>query len=744
MLALPILISVVVFGYSAAIILGYVYYYQKTHAQKPRARKVTIKTLLGNVAEADKTQFINKQQQTMKIITETKKKISEQTASSTSVPEQMTKKMLDMGSAQEAELIKEGAKLLKQMGSSAEPVSEEQRKSDMAELLKVASELGKMEKESPMEDVEELYSNVGYGLWMDTITQGLRKITADPNIRKYGVLQVEKLMSFLPRAFDPKDIRNALQLMKKSKEIVDLVELNPKTVVIAFTQETTDLKTAEKVLLAAIASEDEMTKQKVKMLFNWGDDFLDEVCAHLTALNILQIKGDKLVAEGLMTAKDRDYIKQKEAAKRASMILATPRSQLTTAPKTVTKTTASQPATTPALPKPAVSLPVVRPPSAPVVPSVPGISISPKLQVKPVVPPVVVVPAKATAAPGGAVKPPPVPAIPKLAVPSPIATAAPSPDAAAMRPAVKPLSAAKPLPPKTPALPGSAVKPAPASIITPLATPAAPSMAPAKPTPPVSLPKKPSVLPLPVKPKAVQALPKPTPVQAGTGAGEAADASKPAKYVQIGDITPINEAQRRNDMDDIMNAVMELERESTFSSGKEKPDLQVFDKEGKAVDNESLLSPGRIAPSADGAEVGKLTEKILAVYEKQEIVNGGVMQLKKLKALLDEEVGFQVDSGELGSTLEMLRPMGMISSIIDIKGGEKLVIFKKIELSAEEIAVIQLAISTPIADFTKDNIVKLLGVPDDEVLGTLKKLQEKGIIRFAGNSIQVPGVIQSK
>ncbi|MEX2757703.1 MAG: hypothetical protein Q6365_020180, partial [Candidatus Sigynarchaeota archaeon] len=482
MLTLPLLLLVVIFGYSAGIIIGYVYYYQKTHASKPRARKVTIKALLDNVADEDKTQFISKQQQTMKIITETKKKISDQTATTTSIPDQMTKKLLAMDSAQEAELIKEGAKLLKQMGSSAEPVSEEQRKSDMEELLKVANKLKEMETETPIQDVEEFYGNVGYGLWMDTISQSLRKITTDPNIRKHGVLQIEKLMSFLPRAFDPKDIRNALQLMKKSKEIVDLVELNPKTVVIAFTPESTELKTAEKVLLAAIASEDEMTKQKVKMLFNWEEDFLNEVCAHLTALNILQIKGDKLIAEGLMTAKDREQIKQKEAAKRASMSVASPGSQVPPVPKTVTKPAASQPPATIAPPKPAINLPVVKVPPAPVAPSVAGPSITSNRPepAKPIVP----ILTTATNAPGITAKPPAVPQLPKIAPPSPSVKAIHPPDAAATLSAVKTLPPVQPLPPKTPKLPGSAVKPSPASNMPSPTPPPVPSVPPAAPVAP--------------------------------------------------------------------------------------------------------------------------------------------------------------------------------------------------------------------------------------------------------------------
>ncbi len=728
---LPLIFIIVVFGYSAAIIIGYVYYYQKKYAQKPRAHKVTIKALLDNVAEGKESQFIEKQQKTMEIITETKKKISEQTAS---IPEQMSKKLLALDTAQEAQLIKEGAKLLKQF-APAEPISEEQRKTDMDELLKAATKLQEMETDTPIQDVDELYSNVGYGLWMDTIAQGLRKITSDPNIRKHGMLQIEKLMSFLPRSFDPKDIRNALQLMKKSKEIVDLVELNPKTFVIGFTQESTELKTAEKVLLAAIASEDDMTKQKVKMLFNWEDDFLNEVSARLTALNILQIKGDKLVAEGLMTAKDREYIKQKEAAKRVSMATATPSSHAPSTPKPVAASVPGH-----AAPKPVVNLPAVKVPPVPTVPGIPSKPSTSQQLAKPVVPSVPGLPLQAAAKAGDLPKPPVVPAIPKVAPLPPSAKVAP--------PVVKPLPTAKPISPKipaVPAVPAPSVKPVPAGGIKPPVPPTIPSIPPAKPTPPAPSLKKPSVPPLPVKPKPVPALPKPTPVQAGPVAEEAVEASKPAKYVQIGDITPVNEAQRHEDMDDIMNAVMQLEKESSFSEGKEKANLQVFDKDGKAVDNEGLLSQGKITKPAapePTSEVETLAEKILAVYEKQEIVNGGVMQLRKLSSLLVEETGSTVESSKLASTLEVVRSMGMISNIIDLQGGDKLIVFKELELAADEISMIQLAISTPIAEFTKQSIVKLLGVPEEAALATLKKLQGKGIIRFSGNLVQVPGVIQ--
>nr|MDO8114790.1 hypothetical protein [Candidatus Sigynarchaeota archaeon] len=755
MLSIPFFLTMIIFGYSAAFIIGYVYYYQKKYGQKQHSRRVTIKELLENVSDDKKSQFIEKQQKTMALITETKKKISEQAPAA--IPEAVAKKFLDMGKTQEMELIKEGAKLLKQYGS-AEPVSEAQRKSDMEELLKAATKLEELEKETPIEDVDERFSNVGYGLWMDTITQGIRKITSDTNIRKYGLLQIEKLMSFLPRAFDPKDIRNALQLMKKSKEVIDLFELNPKTIAVAFTAECRELKIAEKVLLAAIASEDEMTRQKAKMLFGWEDDFLNEIIGHLQALNILQIKGDKLVAEGLITAKDRENIKQKQEARKAAAAAAQQPTNLVEpkASMPVAKPTGQVKGAPPVPAIPAAKTPTVPPmPGVPKVPPVPGLPSKPPAATAPKVPATPSTPSipKTPAVPPTQEKrvSPPIPAVP--AVPK-VAPLPPKPkEAPAAETPAKPLPSLKPLPvkglpavkeiPKT--APSKPSAPAPSVPATPVA-PQVPKLPAVSTLPPVAKPVIPVAKPVALTkptPIAKPKLPISPPVEKGEGAEVEDQASE--KYVQIGNVTPINETQRQLDIDDLMGAVAELEKQSSFSSGKEKSNMRIFDKEGKPVDQMELLATetvGKAGAPATSNDVEMLAEKILSVYEKQEIVNGGVMQLKKLKLLLDQEVGSPVNDAKFASTLEVVKSMGMISNIIDMAGDDKLVLFKDIQLAPDELGIIQLALGTPLKEFTKDNIVSLLNAQEEMVLAALKKLQDKGILRFSGKTILIPGIIQ--
>ncbi len=446
---LPIYLVLIIFGFAASFILIYVYRYQSQFSEKKpmRSRRGgTLKAILETVSDDQKTAFIEKQQKTMEIIAETKKKISDRVSEQgTSIPEEMTKKYLAMDSAQEKAVLKDAEKFLK-IYASAEPVTEEQRKQDMEELLKAAETLEKMESETQLVDVEERFSNVGYGLWMDTVSQAIRKIIKDTNIRKHGILQVEKLMSFLPRKFDVKDIRNALQLLKKAKEIVDIVELSSNVLAIAFTSEAAQLTISEKVLLATLSDEFEVTKQKIKNIFNWDDAFLNQAVVKLQALNILTMKGDKLSAEGLFTPKDKAELEQKKAVQQ-------PKSP----PAIVVPSAGSQ-----GEPPVATRTPVdmAKIPSIPAVPKVPPV---PARQ-----------PADGTPAPATATAPaPPVKAPPAVPVPKPVAL----PPKPAETPQVKAVPSV-PLPP---------IKGLPA-VKSPVSAPAKPPV-----TPPVA--GKPAVLP---------------------------------------------------------------------------------------------------------------------------------------------------------------------------------------------------------------------------------------------------------
>ncbi|MFX0100611.1 MAG: hypothetical protein ACFFCS_13635 [Candidatus Hodarchaeota archaeon] len=733
MFNLPIYLYIIIFGYMVAFILGYVYYYQKQVAQqgptrRTRRSKVSLKSMLQNVADDEKKTFLEKQQQTMSLISETKKRISEQTAS---VAPALTEKFLG-SKDQEMAMLKEGAKLLKSVGGSWEPMSEEQRQTDMEELMKAVEKLDEMEEETPVEDVDERFRDTGYGLWMDQVSGVIRKIIADNNIQKYGLLQLEKLIHFLPRPLERRDVRNALELLKESKEITGVVELSPNIVVITFTREAAKIELSEKVLLAAIANEDKMTKQKVKMLFGWDDDHLNDTIARLQSLNILHVRNDELIAEGLMTGRDRDAAKQKEDARKPPS--SAKKLEVKIRGESAEEVTKSKPKTSGLFASSSPEVAKIPTPQVPAVPKVPPVSrpspppVSPAPQevTKPAPPPVSPVPREVTKP-----APPPVSPVPREVTkpaPPPVSPVSP-PTTPVVKPTAPPVSVKPPsLPevkPVKPTLPESKKEPKKA-----ISTPAPKKL---KPLPTVNLPK----MVVPSEPMRIFKEEKPQKKKI------IAEAKTPA-VPKIKSAAEIDAIRKDDDMNDLLGAVAELEKESAFSSSKD--DLKVFDKEGREVKTEDLIKEDAVEKTPPKADMGDDTEKftgiILSIYEKQEILNGGLMQLKKLRDLFKKEVK-EFDEDSFNSTLELIRSMGMISDILDLGKGEKLVLFKEMSLSEGELKILRMAIGKPLKQFTKSNLLEKTGIDEDEMLGLLKSLQEKGIIRLEGKDvISIPGVIQ--
>ncbi|MHA1370208.1 MAG: hypothetical protein ACTSRA_10895, partial [Promethearchaeota archaeon] len=141
--------------------------------------------------------------------------------------------------------------------------------------------------------------------------------------------------------------------------------------------------------------------------------------------------------------------------------------------------------------------------------------------------------------------------------------------------------------------------------------------------------------------------------------------------------------------------------------------------------------------------IQKLSEKIFAIYEKHEIVNGGVMQLKKLEQLLIKEGLKSINKEDLKKTIDLLKSMGMISRVLEFPNGEKVLLFKDIPLSDKEIEILGKVLETPKQLFVKTKLATILNMTEEEILDLLKNLQEKGIIRYHGDSvIEVPGFIQ--
>ncbi|MBD3185999.1 hypothetical protein GF325_04140 [Candidatus Bathyarchaeota archaeon] len=757
MFNLPLIFYIVLLGYIGSMI-GYVYYYQHKFAErKARHGKKALKVLLENVADEDKSQFIEKQQKTMQIIQETKKRISSQVGVTTS----MAEKFLSMDKETEEGLIKEGKKLLKSYGSAV-PVSEEQRQQDMQDLLTAIEKFDEMEEETPMVKVEELFRDMGYGLWMDTIAKEIRKIIEDTNIKKHAILQINKLAKLLPREFEQKDIKNALELLNKSKEIEDVVDLTPQISIIAFTPEAAKLNMNEKMLLHAMTTETRITREKVKRLLKWSEEKVDEVILHLQASNIIKIRDGILVAEGLLGYKDRDRdLKKISGTDKSRAPLATKLFKMQDDEQEVKQ--ASKTVKVPPVP----SKPMVKGSAAkipPVTPPVPSVPPKPKPAVKgkphgstPPVPPV-----SPPVSPTKPVKP----GKPVVKVPTP-----PKKPSTPSQPDVTLAgSMEKPLKPKPEVSKGEVkTSPSPTGGKESILKKSLPQIE--------SLPKP--LTKKPLKPVSIKSLPKPKPQQepmeesipgskppvpvapspparptatpetpmkqekkeiAAPGEMLTKDGKPiPKRYVQL-KAEPLNETQRQLDIDDLMGAMAELEHEATFSRSDDS--LGVFDKKGDRVITEDLIDSDSVIKGEKGGIVEEITEKILAIYEKHELETGGIMQVEKLVILL-KEGGMEIGEEKFISTLEVLKNMGLIHSIIKLDCGKGIIIFRQMEFEVDEINVFNQAILIPRQEFKKETLAAAMNLSEEQVLELLKKMQEKGVLRYKGEEIiDIPGLIQ--
>ncbi|MHA1715216.1 MAG: hypothetical protein ACTSXP_06205, partial [Promethearchaeota archaeon] len=672
-----------------------------------------------------------KQQRTQELIAETKKRISE---SLSSVPKQFTQRYLAMDKGHEQELIKEGAKLL-QMYGSAEPVSEEQRQKDMADLLSAVAEFDRMEKETPVEDIDQRFRDIGYGLWIDTITREIRKIINDTNIKKYGILQIEKLISFLPRQFDLKDIRNALELLKNTKEVLDIIELNPKISVIAFRNEILKLTVAEKTLLSLIASEYKTSKKKIKDIFGWDDEFLSQNLAHLQSLNIIQVRGNEITAEGLMQVKDRERMKIQDHISKQGREIITPSKRVRTQ---------AQGKSIPARMKTAIPSTI----SASIPQSLSQTSVNikkapAKFKALPQVPPLLKQKSQVTpmrddkTSLKSSIKPGVTRSLPKIRqIPQPIIKEKLSvsrPPSVPSIPPVSPVKGRSSAPPahRVPSVPP--VSPVKGRSLAPPA-PRFPSV------PPVSSVKGRSSVPS--APRVPSVSPKP-PSSGLKPSLDKQSARKTSKF-QL-NAMPVTEEQLHSDIEDLLGAISTLEAEAAYSQSKD--DLRIYDWHGEKVNAEKLISKTKIEDDKgiiqQSKSIQKLSEKIFAIYEKHEIVNGGVMQLKKLEQLLIKEGLKSINKEDLKKTIDLLKSMGMISRVLEFPNGEKVLLFKDIPLSDKEIEILGKVLETPKQLFVKTKLATILNMTEEEILDLLKNLQEKGIIRYHGDSvIEVPGFIQ--
>ena len=134
-----------------------------------------------------------------------------------------------------------------------------------------------------------------------------------------------------------------------------------------------------------------------------------------------------------------------------------------------------------------------------------------------------------------------------------------------------------------------------------------------------------------------------------------------------------------------------------------------------------------------------IPEKILSYHEKYSIVNGGFVQFEKLKNFIDQDLK-SAPEDLIRIMLEQLKELKMIQDSIQI-GNSDFYLFNKISLNEEAKILIEYAINKK--PMKKEEFKTGLKWSEEEILATMKDLQEKGILRIEKDKIIIPGIVQN-
>jgi len=135
-----------------------------------------------------------------------------------------------------------------------------------------------------------------------------------------------------------------------------------------------------------------------------------------------------------------------------------------------------------------------------------------------------------------------------------------------------------------------------------------------------------------------------------------------------------------------------------------------------------------------------ISEKILSYHEKFTLINGGLSQYEKIKRFIEHELG-DIPEDLMKSMLEQLKELQMIQGIYKI-GDYDFYLFNEISLTEDEKTFIQFAINKK--PMLKEDFIQGLDWDEEQILKTMKTLQEKNILRIEKNEIKIPGIIQKE
>ncbi len=190
---------------------------------------------------------------------------------------------------------------------SAMPGTEEERVQDMKELKSAISMLEAFDEESYEAKPKEY--DAGVGMFYDKMSRRFLSIINENKLNTFDFIPIHaiKYHAFLNiKNIKDNDVLPILNVMKDTKLLYNLIEINPTFQIIVFTTgEKLNLSLPEKVLLTFAYEEDILTNQKLIELTEWKEDYAKKIIEGLKDKGIITIKNENIIVENFGNIEDR-------------------------------------------------------------------------------------------------------------------------------------------------------------------------------------------------------------------------------------------------------------------------------------------------------------------------------------------------------------------------------------------------------------------------------------------------------
>lgn len=162
-------------------------------------------------------------------------------------------------------------------------------------------------------------------------------------------------------------------------------------------------------------------------------------------------------------------------------------------------------------------------------------------------------------------------------------------------------------------------------------------------------------------------------------------------------------------------------------------------KEKSKVEKEDINNLDLELRETEENEIKELfSQRILSFHENFSLLNGGFVQYEKIKEYIEQDLE-NISEDLLKEVLKQLTDLKLIYSSTKI-GKFTFYLFKDIALNPNERKFIRYIVKK--VPMEKEDLMKGLKWGEGRTLKTMKKLQEKGILRIESNKIIIPGIIQ--